>query len=249
MTIVNIAIELAVQDVAGTRIAADVGAGRVELGSALGVGGLTPSLGVIERSVAVGSDRGVGVHVLIRPRAGDFVFGRDEVAVMVADVRHAVGAGAAGVVIGALTPTGEVDLPIVDALVEAAGDAEVTFHRAIDVSGNLFEVADSLLGHGITRILTSGGALLAADGTAVLTELVERLDGRMQVMAGSGINPTNVTDVAATGVDAVHFSAKQVIASESLALGSADDGGHEQTDAALARRVVEALHAGLVLAR
>src|SRR5699024_3122399 len=137
VTIVNIAIELAVQDVAGTRIAADVGAGRVELGSALGVGGLTPSLGVIERAVAVGSDRGVGVHVLIRPRAGDFVFGRDEVAVMVADVRHAVGAGAAGVVIGALTPTGEVDLPIVDALVEAAGDAEVTFHRAIDVSGNL----------------------------------------------------------------------------------------------------------------
>lgn len=245
----NVAIELAVQDVAGTRVAAEVGADRVELGTALGVGGLTPSLGVIEEAATVGADHGVGVHVLIRPRAGDFVFTPAEVAVMVADVRHAVAAGAAGVVIGALTPGGEVDLPVIDTLVEAAGDAEVTFHRAIDVSGNLFEVADSLVGHGITRILTSGGALLAADGIAVLAELVEHLDGRMQVMAGSGINPGNVVQVAATGVDAVHFSAKHVVSSDALALGSADDGAYEQTDAQLAQQVVAALHEGLALTR
>ncbi|QGH70861.1 copper homeostasis protein CutC [Pseudactinotalea sp. HY158] len=249
MTRMNTAIELAVQDVAGTLVAAEVGADRVELGSALGVGGLTPSRGVIEAAVAAGAPHGVEVHVLIRPRAGDFVFTPAETAVMIADVRHAVAAGAAGVVIGALTPTGEVDLPAVDALVAAADGAEVTFHRAIDVSGNLFEVADTLLGHGITRVLTSGGALLAADGTAVLSELVDRLAGRMQVMAGSGINPGNVAAVAATGVDAVHFSAKEIVAGDALALGSADDGGYERTDPLLARRVVDALAADLALSR
>lgn len=238
---VTIAVELAVQDAAGTQIAGEVGASRVELCSALGMGGLTPSTGVIQACVDAAAPMGIDVHVLIRPRAGGFVFTAAEAAVMHADVRHAIAAGAAGVVIGALTPQGGVDTRITADLVAAAGGRDVTFHRAIDLAADPVPLARTLLDFGITRILTSGGAPTAAAGARALTRLVHAVRGRIQIMAGAGITPETIAAVAATGVDAVHFSAKETIPGDQLALGAADHGGYDRTDADLARRIVAAL--------
>ena len=125
-------LEIAVQDVAGAVVSADLGADRLELCAALAAtGGLTPSIGLLDAVVAALPSR-VGVHVLVRPRAGSFVYTADELDVQVRDVRAAVRSGAAGVVVGALTATGTVDRGAVVRLVEAADGREVTFHRALD---------------------------------------------------------------------------------------------------------------------
>lgn len=238
-------IELAVQDAAGVRIAADVGAARVELCSGLGLGGLTPSLAVVEYAVEVGRsarvENPVGAHVLIRPRGGDFVFTDDEVRVMIRDIEHYVSAGVAGVVVGALTRAGRPDLDVLGQLVEAAGEVEVTFHRAVDVAADPLATVGALVGRGVTRILTSGGAPTAATGAHTLAEMVHHYGAELEIMAGSGINPANVRDVVATGVGAVHFSAKRTIAGSGLALGAADTGSYDVTDPELAREIVAAL--------
>ena len=125
-----VALEIAVTDGSGLDAAASGGADRVELCAALGTGGLTPSLGMIEACVERGS---LPVHVLVRSRPGDFVVDADHVAVMARDVRAAVAAGASGVVIGAALPDGRLDLDALARLVDAAAGAEVTLHRVFDV--------------------------------------------------------------------------------------------------------------------
>lgn len=124
-------LEIVVQDVSGAVAAVRAGAERLELCSALtATGGVTPGTGLLERVVAAVPE--VGVHVLVRPRPGGFVYTSDEVEVMVAEIHAAARAGAAGVVVGALTEDGRVDARVLGLLVEAAGDLEVTFHRAFD---------------------------------------------------------------------------------------------------------------------
>ena len=125
-----IGVELAVQDVAGARIAKALDADRVELCSALALGGLTPSVALIEQVVAHGPD----VHTMVRPRGGGFVYSVEEADLIVADIHHAVSAGVAGVVIGTLDESGMPDLKQLARFVEAARGVEVTFHRAIDVA-------------------------------------------------------------------------------------------------------------------
>lgn len=234
------AVELCVQDPDGARIAAQVGAARVELCSALGLGGVTPSAGLLRRTVAVAAVTGVGVHALIRPRAGDFRYDRDEVEVMRADVAFALEAGADGVVVGALDDAGLPDLAILAELVAAADGAEVTFHRALDRSADPVSAYRMVAEAGVTRVLTSGGRPNAALGADRLAAMIA-LGLPTQVMAGGGVALGNVRDLAGLGVAAVHFSAKRDVRGEGLALGSADGGGHERTDAALAAAMVAAL--------
>lgn len=232
-------LEIAVQDVAGVRIATDVGAGRVELCAALGAtGGLTPSVGLLEAAVAAAGE--MGVHPLIRPRAGGFVYDADEVDTQVRDVRAAVRAGAAGVVVGALTPAGEVDRDAVARLVQAADGREVTFHRAFDVVPDVADAVEVLVALGVTRVLTSGGAPVAADGVERLAATVGAAAGRVQVMAGGGVRPDDVGVLAAAGVDAVHLSAKTV-RSDAGGPGGGGDAGYEVTDAAIAAAAAEAV--------
>ncbi len=118
----TIALEIAVQDPAGARIAAEVGAARVELATALALGGLTPSPATLELALEAAGANGPEVHVLIRPRAGGFHYSADELAVAERDVRHAVAAGAAGVVIGALDAQGRLDHDAMARLRDAAGE-------------------------------------------------------------------------------------------------------------------------------
>jgi len=234
------AFELAVQDTAGIAVARRVRPDRIELCAALSTGGLTPSAALIDAAVA----SGVPVHVLVRPRAGGFAYDADDVALVLADVRAALAAGAAGVVVGGTTRAGaRIDGGLVRAVVEAAraaprGPAEVTFHRAFDVVPDRRAALDELAALAVTRVLTSGGASRAADALGELRGLVAHAAGRIQVQAGAGVDPSNAADIAATGVDGVHASAKAVVADAlAVSLGSdagAGAAGYETTDEATA---------------
>ena len=231
-------LELAVQDVAGARIARRAGASRVELCTALGAtGGLTPSIGMIEAVAA----QGIAVHPLIRCRPGGFVYDADEIAVMARDVRAAVGAGASGVVVGALTPGMAVDRDALARLLDGIDPyaVEVTFHRAMDVVDDRATALDALARSGIIRVLTSGGTPRCIDGLGALSAMVAHAHGRIQVMAGGGIRVDDIAAVAGTGVDAVHLSARRTVADSGGPGGGS--GGYDAVDESLALAAAAAL--------
>lgn len=235
----GITVEIAVQDLAGVRIALAEGAGRIELCSALGMGGLTPSAALIHGAVAPARESGRNgfVHVLVRPRGGGFVYDRDELATILGDVRFAREAGAGGVVIGALTEHGRVDVDAVRRIVAEAGPLQVTFHRALDVVVGPVSAAEELVSSGVTRVLTSGGAARSIDGVDVLRELSQTFRGRLQVMAGGGVAVDDIPAIAAAGVDAIHLSAR-----DSAQGGPSGPGGgragYDITNAATVREAV-----------
>ncbi|MCF8589211.1 copper homeostasis protein CutC [Gordonia liuliyuniae] len=239
------ALEIAVQDAAGAAIALAGGADRVELCAALGAtGGLTPTLGSLEATTATG----VGVHVLIRGRPGGFVYTRAEVTTMAADIGHLVGAGASGVVIGALNEDAAVDRDATASLIAAArgaGAVDVTFHRALDAAADPLVALQVLAELGVDRVLTSGGAPTAGDGLDVLAALVEA-DSGVQIMAGGGVRPDTVPELVAIGVDAVHLSARTLVADPGKSgPGGGVSGGLEATDpdvVAAARRALGTRH-------
>ncbi|GGC16190.1 copper homeostasis protein CutC [Cellulomonas carbonis] len=246
----RVAVEVAVQDVAGARVAARAGADRVELCAALGAtGGVTPGPGLVARVLEAladldGSDA-LGVHVLVRPRPGGFVHDADEADVLVAEVRSAVAAGAAGVVVGALTGAGVVDAALVARLVDAADGREVTFHRALDVVAEPLRAVDRLADLGVVRVLTSGGRPRAADATVELRTLVAHAAGRLQVMAGGGVVPGDVARLVRAGVDAVHLSARASVPDRGPAGPGGGAGGDlDVTDAALVGQAVAAAATG-----
>jgi copper homeostasis protein len=237
-----VAFELAVQDTHGLAVAARLGADRIELCSALPLGGVTPSLAFIE--AAVGTAGIPPVHVLVRPRPGGFEYSRGEADLIVRDVRHAVGAGAAGVVVGALRD-GRVDAELIGRIVELA--PEVTFHRAFDTLAEPHAALELLADLKVRRVLTSAGAARVADALGVLAGLVAAAGGRIEIMAGGGVLPSAVAGIVRTGVDAVHASAKGVVADQvGVSLGTAapaGESGRETTDEDEAVRVIAALRA------
>jgi copper homeostasis protein len=235
----GITVEIAVQDLAGVRVALAEGAGRVELCSALGMGGLTPSAALIHGAVAMGRESGRDgfVHVLVRPRGGGFVYDRDELATILGDVRFAREAGAAGVVVGALTDRGRVDGDAVRRIVAEAGPLEVTFHRALDVVADPISAAEELVSSGVTRALTSGGAARSIDGVDVLRELSQTFRGRLQVMAGGGVAVSDIPAIVATGVDAIHLSARDTAQGAPSGPGGGN-AGYDITDPTIVRDAV-----------
>ncbi|MDI9917820.1 copper homeostasis protein CutC [Rhodococcus sp. IEGM 1379] len=231
-------LELAVQDASGARIAAAVGASRVELCSALGAtGGLTPSLAMIEAVVATG----IAVHPLIRSRAGGFVYSSEELDVMARDAAAAVDAGASGVVVGALTEDGRIDTVALQHLLRAVDPAAVpvTFHRAMDVVADRLAALDVLAELGVRRVLTSGGAPRCVDGLGELAEMAAYAHGRVEIMAGGGVCVPDIAKIAATGVDAIHLSARKVIDGSGGPGGGSD--GYEVTDQEIAAAAASAV--------
>ncbi|MFD4353765.1 copper homeostasis protein CutC [Nocardia sp. NPDC058518] len=225
------ALEFAVQDVAGALGARRVGADRVELCAALGsTGGLTPSIGTIEAVV----ETGIPVHVLIRCRAGGFVYtDADELAVMNADARAAVSAGASGLVVGALTPEQQVDVEGVRRVLDGIDDIELTFHRGIDQIRDRAAALETLIAGGMTRVLTSGGAATCAEGLDGLAAMVDHAAGRIQIMAGGGITVGDIPALHRVGISGIHLSARRVIADDG-GPGGGGKSGHEQLDEELA---------------
>ena len=185
--------------------ARDAGADRVELCADLTVGGLTPSI-ALAREVARQAGP-VGVHVLVRCRAGDYVYAAGEIDEMVASIAALGDAGVDGVVIGALTSDGDVDVAACRRMIGAAGRLSVTFHRAFDDCRDPFVALDAIAEIGCERILTSGQAAFAPAGAAMLRRLREHAAGRITILAGGGVRVDNVAGlIAASGVSEVHFS-------------------------------------------
>lgn len=200
-------VEIAVQDRVGVRVAAQGGADRVELCTALSVGGLTPSAGLIELAVHEADARQSFVNVLIRPRGGGFVYTTDEIDTMIADVRQAVRLGAHGIVTGAMTPSGLLDTDALARLIDAAENADVTVHRVVDAVADPCAAVRTLTSFPVRRILTSGGAQAAGTGIPVLQEMVKVAEG-IEIMAGGGVRVSDIAALAQTGISAVHLSAR-----------------------------------------
>lgn len=236
-----IAFELAVQDTHGIAIAARLGVDRIELCSALALGGVTPSYALIEAAVAIPGAR--PVHVLVRPRTGDFDYEPDEVAVILRDVRHSIASGAAGVVIGGVRD-GRIDVGLVESVVAAAEGASVTFHRAFDALPDPEKAIDTLHALGVRRILTAGGPTVVGDSLPALAKLVSAAGGRLEIMAGGGVRTDLIAPLVELGVAAVHASAKRTVPdAAALALGSAAS-GRETTDENEVTRMLAALRTG-----
>ncbi|MFB5266913.1 copper homeostasis protein CutC [Paenibacillus enshidis] len=183
----------------------DSGADRIELVSALSEGGLTPSIGMIERAVEVSS---LPIRVMIRPHSRSFRYSKEDLEVMVRDIRAVRGVGASGIVLGVLTEERWVDTEALAFLLAEAKGLSVTFHRAFDEACDLEQAFDTLLQFPqIDRILTSGGQATAVEGISMLGRLRQRSEGTpIRILAGSGLSEDNLADfLAATGVEEVHF--------------------------------------------
>lgn len=191
---------------AGVLAAIEAGADRVELCADLAVGGVTPSIGLVEWAVFTAAGR-LGVHVLIRPRGGDFVYSAAEVEVMLRDIAAAKAAGAAGIVIGALTPAGKVDRGVCARLTAAARPATVTFHRAFDETADPLAAFEDVRELGADRLLTSGGAVTALEGAGMIAELVRRSAGQPTILPGGGVTAATAAEILRrTGARELHFS-------------------------------------------
>ena len=205
-------LEICVDSVASAIAAEQGGAQRVELCDYLAGGGTTPSAGMIE---VVRKSIGIGLHVLIRPRRGDFLYSEAEVEVMKKDITLCRELGADGVVIGALTKNGRIDTAGSAALMAHAGPMSITFHRAFDLCADPMSALDDLLELGVHRLLTSGQEETALQGAELIRELHKRAAGKLIIMPGGGVTPANVEELRRlTGVREVHASVRRSVVSE-----------------------------------
>lgn len=199
-------LEVCCADMQSVRAAAEGGAHRVELCEALEVDGLTPSAEMLEAAIRTG----IPVHVLIRPRAGDFVYTEDEVQRMLGDIRLARELGAKGVVIGALKSDGSVDEETLRFFVKEAEGMSVTFHRAFDVCARPLDALERIVSLGCHRLLTSGQAPTAEQGIPLLKRLVKQAEGRIIIMPGAGVNRENACRILSeTGASEIHGSLRR----------------------------------------
>ena len=197
--------EICVDSVAGVRAAKEAGADRVELCADLLEGGITPSRGMIRQARMIA---GVRLHVIIRPRGGDFLFDADEIAVMQGDIDTAKAESADGVVIGLLTADGTIDAPRTRDLIARARPLSVTFHRAFDMTPDPLAALETLVGLGVDRVLTSGQEASVLEGLPLIAELVRRAGDRIVVMPGGGITARNIDRIlAAAKPREIHFAA------------------------------------------
>jgi copper homeostasis protein len=198
-------IEICVEGVDGAVAAAQAGADRIELCASLLEGGITPSLGVVR---AAARRVGIPLHVIVRPRGGDFLYSQAEFDGMLEDVATLGAAGAAGVVVGCLTPDGAIDTARMAALVARARPLSVTCHRAFDMTADADAALEALIACGVDRVLTSGQRATAVEATDTLRRLHRLAAGRIVVMGCGELDATNIATVrAATGLTELHFAA------------------------------------------
>ncbi|MGA3088832.1 MAG: copper homeostasis protein CutC [Terriglobales bacterium] len=239
----SVLLEICVDSVESAAAAQSGGAHRVELCTSLPDGGLSPSSGLIATARQAVS---IGLHVLIRPRSGDFCYSQVEFRAMQLDILTAKQLGADGVVLGILDVDGRVDVERTRQLVELAEPMRVTYNRAFDMASDLFQALDELQKVGVHSILTSGGEQTAAEGVGTLKRLVAAAGGRVGIIAAGGIEDGNVsTLIEQTGVRAIHASLKSPLLSpmryqnRSLSMGTAQ--GREYQRFVVDRNKVEKL--------
>lgn len=183
------------------------GADRLELCSHLIIGGCTPTLPVFKQ---VQRDcKGVKINVLIRPRFGDFLYTEDEIEAMCEDIAMFRDLGANGVVIGALTPDGDLDIEVMKRMMACAGDMDVTLHRAFDMTRDPFKTLEEAIELGCKTILTSGQQSDVVKGKDCLKEIYEKAAGRIDIMAGAGVKKWNIQELHDyTGIKVFHTTGR-----------------------------------------
>jgi copper homeostasis protein len=233
----NFLFELCAESLEAARAAEFGGADRIELCSELSKGGMTPA---IDLTTAVIEALTIPVHVLIRPRAGDFVFSQQEFGLMERQIKQARQAGAAGVAIGVLLPDGRVDVERSRKLVELGRPMKVTFHRAFDEAADLDEALEAVIQTGADCLLTSGGAADVLAGADRIARLHTQAGTRLEIMAGGGLQLANLVEVVRrTGVSSLHGSLTRNAYSDERNLAHSTNGRFVSSDAALEAKVRE----------
>ncbi|WNJ81387.1 copper homeostasis protein CutC [Cedecea neteri] len=189
--------------------AEQAGADRIELCSAPKEGGLTPSAGVLRQ---VRQKVSIPVHPIIRPRGGDFCYTDGEFATMLEDIAFVRELGFLGFVIGMLDEDGNIDLPRMKQVMQAAEGMAVTFHRAFDMCHHPLQAFEQLAALGVARILTSGQQQTAETGISLLRELKQH-SGAPIIMAGAGVRLSNLNKFVANGIEELHSSAGRSVPS------------------------------------
>ncbi|UFH55580.1 copper homeostasis protein CutC [Spirosoma sp. KNUC1025] len=210
------------------------GAGRIELCGGLAEGGTTPSAGLIQLA-----RQGLTIpfYVMIRPRGGDFYYSDTELSVMKADIQLAKSFGADGIVLGLLQPDGTVDEQQTRELIDLASPLPVTFHRAFDMTRDPLEALEAIIRTGAVRILTSGQQQNAGAGLAVIRQLSQQAGGRIEIMAGAGVNFQNAQNLIEAGADALHLSgsakeeSRMVFRQPAVSMASSVPGEYEYVEA------------------
>jgi copper homeostasis protein len=248
-----ITVEICVDSTASAVASECGGANRIELCSGLAEGGTTPSAGLIDnvrRSVRI------PLHIIIRPRGGDFLYSDDEFEIMKRDILAAKQLGVNGVVLGILKEDGRVDIEKTRCLVDLARPLSTTFHRAFDMTADSNEALDDVASAGVDRILTSGGGQNAEDGLAALSRLIAAAKNDVAIMVGGGIRETNVRRIiAATGVREIHANVGSSVPSQmqfrndKISLGATKGREYQQVlvPEASVRRLVEAAGATIAV--
>lgn len=215
-------------------VAQRAGANRIELCGGLAEGGTTPSAGLIQLAR---QQLTIPFYVMIRPRGGDFLYSDTELAVMKADIQLAKALGADGLVFGLLNPDGTVDEGRTKQLVDLAAPLPVTFHRAFDMTRDPLEALEAVIRTGAVRILTSGQQQTAEGGLPILQQLSQAATGRIEIMAGAGVNAQNARLFIDAGVNALHLSGSQkedsgmIFRQPSVSMASSLPGEYENVEA------------------
>ncbi|MBK7029971.1 MAG: copper homeostasis protein CutC [Bacteroidales bacterium] len=201
-------LEIAVFSLEAAILAGKSGADRIELCSAPAEGGLTPSIATIRLAKQLLQ---IPVHVMIRPREGDFCYSDFEFENILLDIEAALDAGADGIVCGILLKDGQIDEQRMKLVRDLSYPRKLVFHRAFDMSNDLFNSMDSLIKTGIDIILTSGGKQTALEGVTILKKLVQKAQNRIKILPGSGISLDNAEYILKeSGANSIHLSAKRL---------------------------------------
>ena len=210
--------EICIDSLEGALAADKYGADRVELCSALYEGGLTPSIGLVKSCVENSNQK---IFTMIRPEAGGFTYSTKMVEVMKKDIVSMAEVGAKGVVFGVLNSSNQIDVEVnreLTLLAKSMG-LQVVFHRAFDFCTNPEKALEHLIEMGVDRLLTSGQQPKAIEGILLIEKLVKISSGRIQIMAGSGVDSLNTAELMGAGVDALHFTGTRILEEQQLGMG------------------------------
>lgn len=202
----NYTLEICAQDLASCHAATRSGAQRIELCSALELGGISPSMGLVEAAIDLD---GPEVYVLVRPRSGYFTYNAAEFDMILEDAEQYLNAGADGIVFGSLDRVGKIERSQLAEMIDLVGNNGFTFHRAFDLVNDQLSALDILMEMNVPRVLTSGGERKAEEALPRLTELVGHGGDRISIMPGTGIHSGNLRDIMACGASEFHLSAQR----------------------------------------
>lgn len=205
-------LEICIESISSARTALVGGADRLEVCGNLAVGGVTPSLELVERCVELSSSDFArsNVMMMVRPHSRGFVYNQDDLKAMLRDIDVAKQLGAQGVVFGALTVDGCVDKALCRRLIDAARPLEITFHRAFDLARDPFQALDDLLDLGLDRVLTSGQADTALQGAQLLQGLIHHASEGLTVIVAGNVRAANIQQLRWTGASEFHSSARKL---------------------------------------